>query len=250
MWPNWNGPMRSWILFLRNNVKETWTKFFVNSAGVILLVTALARFLIAAGDGQILSLPDPVIGIPLRYAMSIVGAVELAVALICIFGNSSWLKAAWVAWLATDWAVFQTGLIFMGCRVQGTCIGSLTDPLHLSRGVVGIAAATCPFYLILGSYGTLAWLRMTKTNSSAMGFSKMSCPACGTHIKFTLQDLGRTIPCPHCQVALTLRKPEENLKMSCYFCKEHIEFPAHAIGTKMACPHCNIDITLKEPVIV
>ena len=74
----------------------------------------------------------------------------------------------------------------------------------------------------------------------------MACPACGVHIRFDARNLGRQIPCPHCQKTLALRKPDL-LKMACFFCQGHIEFPTHAIGEKMACPHCNMDITLKEP---
>jgi predicted RNA-binding Zn-ribbon protein involved in translation (DUF1610 family) len=76
-------------------------------------------------------------------------------------------------------------------------------------------------------------------------FLKMSCPACGIHIRFDGRNLGQTIPCPYCQIAITLRKPGL-LKMTCFFCKEHIEFPAYAIGEKIPCPHCKMDITLKE----
>jgi DNA-directed RNA polymerase subunit RPC12/RpoP len=66
------------------------------------------------------------------------------------------------------------------------------------------------------------------------------------HIRFDERNLSQKIPCPHCQTAITLRKPDL-LKMACFFCEENVEFPAQAIGEKMPCPHCNMDITLKEP---
>ena len=75
--------------------------------------------------------------------------------------------------------------------------------------------------------------------------NSMSCPGCGTHIKFASQNLGQKTHCPQCQTAITLRKPDL-MKMACFFCKEHIEFPSHAIGDKMPCPHCKMDITLME----
>ena len=76
---------------------------------------------------------------------------------------------------------------------------------------------------------------------------KMSCPACGVHIRFDERNIGqKKTRCPQCQTGITLRKPDL-LKMACYFCKGHIEFPPHAIGEEMPCPHCQMDITLKEP---
>jgi DNA-directed RNA polymerase subunit RPC12/RpoP len=75
---------------------------------------------------------------------------------------------------------------------------------------------------------------------------KMTCPGCGIHIRFALQNLGQRIPCPHCQKIITLREPDL-LKMVCLYCKQDVEFPPHAIGQKIRCPHCKNGMTLKEP---
>jgi uncharacterized paraquat-inducible protein A len=93
---------------------------------------------------------------------------------------------------------------------------------------------------------SLAWLQLNQSNLEAAAPLRMSCPACGGHIKFSKRNLGQQTPCPHCQKAVTLRR-DENLKMSCFFCNGHIEFPAHAIEQKLKCPHCHMDIGLKEP---
>jgi hypothetical protein len=224
-----------------------WIRYFILSAGFILLVAALNRFVIAAGSAQVLALPEPMLGIPLRYAVLLVGGLELVVALICLFGKQTGLKIGWLAWLGTDYLVFQAALFWTHCHPQATCIGSLTDPLNLSRGVIGmITGFLLPLYLILGSYAAVICLWLNGRKARVAKFLKMSCPSCGIHIRFANQNIGQNIPCPHCQTAITLRKPE-NLKMSCFFCKEHIEFPAHALGEKLQCPHCHMDITLKEP---
>ncbi|MDE8344393.1 MAG: hypothetical protein POG24_11320 [Acidocella sp.] len=80
------------------------------------------------------------------------------------------------------------------------------------------------------------------------GTVKISCPGCGTHLQFELQNLGQTIVCPRCRAPVLLRRPGQ-LKMACYFCQGRIEFPSHALGQKMPCPHCQMDITLKEKAI-
>lgn len=221
-------------------------KLFIYSAGAILLAAALERFLVAAGQLPVLALPEPVLSIPLRYAVLLVGGFELVVALICLFGRQTGLQLGWLSWMATNYAVYRIGLLTMGIHQQGTCIGSLTDPLRLARGTIGFTIGLVPVYLLLGSYAALFWFWRQNRKARAAKFLKMSCPACGVHLRFDERNLGQKIPCPHCQKAITLRKPDL-LKMACFFCKEHIEFPSHAIGEKMPCPHCNMDITLKEP---
>lgn len=232
-------------------MRAKWIKIFIASAGVILLAAALTRFVIAAGAAQALFLPDPVLGIPLRYAVLTVGVFELAVALICLFGKRVGLQIGWLAWLSTNYVVFWIGLLTMHCQLQGTCLGSLTDPLHLSRGTSGFILAILPVYLVLGSYAALAWVwldyRTERTRKLALESMKASCPACGGHVKFAIQNLGQQIPCPHCKAAMVLQSPGDTLKMTCVLCGGHVEFPAYAAGQKIPCPHCAKSITLLKP---
>ena len=225
-----------------------WTKFFICSSGMILLAAAVIRFFIAADHAPALALPEPMLGFPLRNTVWLVGGFELVVALICLFGKRAGIQMCWLAWLATNFLVYQIGLFWMHCHPQASCIGSLTDPLHLSRGTSGLIVGILPFYLLLGSYSGVAWLWLQESRArETIATLKMSCPACGVHIKFARANLGRQILCPQCQAGIALRQPDL-LKMSCFFCQEHIEFPTHAIGEKIACPHCRMDITLKEQI--
>src|SRR4051812_45153918 len=177
-----------------------WISSFIKSAGFVLLVAASSRFSIASGSASFLTLPDPALGVPLRYSVLIVGAIELTVALICFFGKGIHLKAGWLAWCATNYIVFQAGLFWMHCHSQATCIGSLTDPLHVSRGWIGIITAFLPLYLAIGSYIAVVqlWLMSKAARScEVIELIKMSCPTCDGHIKFAVQNLGEKISCPH-----------------------------------------------------
>jgi hypothetical protein len=227
-----------------------WIRYFILSAGAILLAAASCRFLIAAGNAQIMALPDPMLGIPLRYAVVAVGAFELVVALVCLFGRRVGLQIGWLAWLAINSLVFWIGLLTMGIHPQATCIGSLTDPLRISRGMVGVLIAFIPLYLLAGSFTASGWLwlenRTAQARKRAVEFLKMPCPSCGGHIKFSIQNLGRKISCPHCRKEMALHEPK-NLKMTCVLCGGHVEFPAHALGQKILCPHCAKTITLLQP---
>lgn len=235
-----------------------WMRYFILSAGVILLAAALSRFLIAAGNAQVMALPDPMLGIPLRYAVLLVGGFELVVALICLFGKRIGLQIGWLAWLGTNFLVFWFGLVWQHCSPQAACIGALTDPLHIYHGTTGYVFEFMPFGLLLGSCVAAATLWFSadartarlagaRQHDATAGLMKMFCPACGGHVKFAAQNIGQQIPCPHCRVAITLRKPDENLKMTCVLCGGHVEFPAHAVGQKIPCPHCAKTITLLKP---
>jgi DNA-directed RNA polymerase subunit RPC12/RpoP len=246
---------------LRNETMK-WIRYFILTTGVILLAAALSRFLIAAGHAQILALPEPMLGIPLRSAVLAVGAFELVVALICLFGRRVGLQLGWLAWLGTNYVIFWIGLLAMHIHPHATCIGGLTDPLWVCRGTTGYILECLPFGLALGSYAAAVsfWFsgdarkmrldgvrRLAGQRDAAAGLMKMFCPACGGHVKFATQNIGQQIPCPHCQAAIILRQPDENLKMTCVLCGGHVEFPAHAIGQKIPCPHCAKSITLLRP---
>lgn len=222
-------------------------RFFIYSAGGILLTDALIRFVMATGSGQFLALPDPVFGVPLRYTVLIVGAFEVAVAAVCLFGKRTGLQIGGLAWLTTNYLLLRVALLWMNWHPQATCIGSLSDPLQLSRGMIGLVLPYLPVYLLIGTGGSGLWLWLKRRATLPDGVSKMSCPACGVHIRFNDQNLGQTISCPQCHGPIKLRKSDESLKMSCFFCQGHIAFPSHALGQKMPCPHCNKDITLIEP---
>jgi hypothetical protein len=235
-----------------------WIRGFIVSAGGILLAAALIRFLIAVGNAQCLSLPEPLLGIPLRYAVLLVGTIELTVALICLFGRQVVPQIGWLAWLATNFIVYRFALLCMQYHPQGTCIGSLTDPLYITRGATGYLMEFIPFCLVFGNLAAILWLWFSNENrtarratalqhvdrqDAAAGLLKMPCPSCGGKIKFPTQNLGQKIPCPHCRASITLQAPG-NLKMSCVLCGGHIEFPAYALGQKIPCPHCRATITL------
>jgi DNA-directed RNA polymerase subunit RPC12/RpoP len=246
-------------------MKTNWIKPFIYSAGGILLAAALIRFLIAAGHHPALALPEPLLGIPLRYALLAVGTLELIVAGICLFGKNARLQAAWLAWLGTNFVVFQIGLVWMHVHPQTTCLGSLTDPLDLARGFTGEIMTFLPFYVLLGSFAALMapWLAKQKVGQASSlskaasaacpspatpayaRFLKISCTACGGHIEFPTNLFGGQIPCPHCQSVITLQKAA-SIKMACPACGGHLEFPDHAQGQQIPCPHCQTQITLKK----
>lgn len=222
-------------------------RLFSYSAGTLLLLAALGMFIsVWAGAGMIHP-PDPLFGMSLPMFFWIVAGIELSVALICLFGTRAALQVTLVLWLAINFAVCQAGLWWTGARggFKGY-LGDASSAFGISTSAADLTLKILVVYLFTGSVLSLLWPWIKKESGESPGSDlKISCPACGGHIRFAAQNLGQQIPCPHCEASVTLRRTD-NLKMSCFFCQGHIEFPAHATGTKMACPHCKMDITLKE----
>lgn len=132
--------------------------FFVYSAGVLLALTAIAKFVSSAGDARVLQNPDPILAIPFRHVFWIVGAIELIIALVCFLGKRLGLQAGLVAWLTTSFLVYHVGLVLVGYQKPCPCLGNLTDALPISQQTADTAMKIILAYLLIGSYAALFWL--------------------------------------------------------------------------------------------
>jgi xanthosine utilization system XapX-like protein len=240
------------------NNRMKWTRHFIHSTGAILLAAAITRFAILIGHDQVLALPDPLLGIPLLYAVLVVGVVELAIALVCLLSKRTGFQLALPAWWAMVGTAFAIGLFASHCHPQITCLGGLTDPFQLHHGLVGQAMNVMPVYFVLGSFIFAADFHRRRGGSTAphpqpptrqpgmiAPFIKIACPQCGGHSEFSEKLIVERIPCPHCKTGITLEKAK-CVKMSCPGCGGHIEFSCEAFGQKVGCPRCGREITLKH----
>jgi predicted RNA-binding Zn-ribbon protein involved in translation (DUF1610 family) len=217
---------------------------FTLSAGALLLALASALFLINwTGPADLVQPRDPLFFMPLDELFWIIGGIAMVLALLCFFSERPTLPIMLLAWFAFNFWIYRLGLLAEGCRSLTGFLGGFPRALGISSQAATVMGDLFFASLLIGSC-TALWL--SRRLPQPVEYQKMSCPACGIHIRFDDRNLGQKIPCPQCQKTMTLRKPE-NLKMSCFFCQEHIEFPAHALGQKIKCPHCNNDVTLKEP---
>jgi len=131
---------------------------FIYSSGILLVITALAKLISSFGSGTILQMRDPLTGFQFQDLFRIVGGIEVAVALVCIFGKRTWLQAGLVAWLATSFLAYRIGLVAVGYHRPCSCMGNLTDALHIPPQTADTAMKIILAYLLLGSYATLFWL--------------------------------------------------------------------------------------------
>jgi hypothetical protein len=133
-------------------------RLFLLSAGVLLSITAIAKLISASGGARILQTPDPILSVPFRYVFWVVGGIELVVALVCFLGTQVGLRAGLVAWLATGFVAYRIGLLWVGYSKPCSCLGTLTDALHMSPQTADTAMKIVLAYLLIGSYATLFWL--------------------------------------------------------------------------------------------
>jgi DNA-directed RNA polymerase subunit RPC12/RpoP len=198
-------------------------------------------FLGNLGSAGLVQPQDPLFMISVRTLFWIVGAIALGMALVCLFGKGVWLKLILILWLATNFCVYQIGFLQRGnYRGPGAYLASPASTFGISSNTAWLIVITVSIYLLSGSLMALLWL----WREDSKGYLKTACAHCGGHITFLPNALGQQISCPHCRAAITLSKPDENLKMICVLCGGHVEFPTHALGQKIPCPHCRSTITL------
>jgi len=133
------------------------SRFFVLSAGAILVLTGLAKLWSAFGHARILDVPTPILGISFSHSMLAVGVLELLIASSCLLGTGRKVSLALIAWLATNFLVYRLGLLWVGYHKPCSCLGNLTDALHISPQAADTAMKIVLAYLLLGSYGCLLW---------------------------------------------------------------------------------------------
>jgi hypothetical protein len=147
---------------------------FILTFAAVLLVTGLAKVGSAFGNSKFLAVIDPIFGIKFGQLMLAVGVVEIVIAAICFFSKRQTLKLGLVAWLSTNFVVYRLGLWWMDWKKPCSCLGNLTDALHISPQTADNIMKVLLAYLLIGSYGLLIWQwkkrrTQTSTETTAMG---------------------------------------------------------------------------------
>ena len=100
-----------------------------------MIISAIAKFVSAAGNARVLGYLDPILALPFRDMFKVAGAAEMAVAAVCFFGKRIALQASLVAWLATTFLIYRIGLTWIGYHKPCPCLGNLTDAIDVSPQV-------------------------------------------------------------------------------------------------------------------
>ena len=132
--------------------------FYRATAGVILTVTGIAKIWSANGKAGLLDVNDPVLGIKFGQLMLVVGLVELTIALICFFWQRRAFAHILLAWFSTNVLLYRFSLWSIGWKKSCSCLGNLTDALHIRPETADTVMIIILAYLLIGSYATLFWL--------------------------------------------------------------------------------------------
>ena len=136
---------------------SAYCNWFSSIAGAILLTTGVAKLWSAVGDSKFLAVVDPIIGLTFGHLMLAVGLVEFVVALVCLFSKRQTLALGLVAWISTNFVVYRLGLWWIGWKKPCSCLGNLTDALHISPQLADNIMKIVLAYLLIGSYGLLLY---------------------------------------------------------------------------------------------
>jgi len=133
------------------------TRSFCLSAGALLALTGLAKVVSALGDSKFLTVVDPILGVQFGSLTLLVGLAEIAIAAYCFFGRRQTVSLALVAWMSTNFLAYRLGLWWIGWKKPCSCLGNLTDALHISPQLADSIMKVVLAYLLIGSYGLLLW---------------------------------------------------------------------------------------------
>jgi hypothetical protein len=149
-------------------------QFFLFSVATLLLITATGKFLSSFGTAIVLKNLDPLFYISFRSLFRIVASLEVAVAVFLFLGKNANLKCAAIAFLSTDFLLYRLGLFLVGYHKPCSCMGSLTEMLHIDLGTADTIMKVILAYLLIGSYGILFWQwrqKRAQTPAAVIGMS-------------------------------------------------------------------------------
>ena len=141
----------------RQRILGSLARKFVLSAGVILAFTGIAKAWSGLGNSKFLAVIDPIFGIKFGQLMLVVGAAEIVIALVCFLSKRQTLALGLVGWISTSFVVYRLGLWWMDWHRPCSCLGNLTDALHISPQTADNIMKVLLAYLLIGSYGLLIW---------------------------------------------------------------------------------------------
>lgn len=134
-----------------------WQRWFLKSAGIVLVLTGCAKLVTAHGRSPALAALDPVFGLQYRYLFLAVGTMEVCAALSCLLTRRFVIGGTVVAWLGTSFLLYRCGLWFVGSHGPCGCLGKLSEILRITPQAAEMVTKFVLAYLLIGGYGILLW---------------------------------------------------------------------------------------------
>ena len=100
-------------------------RFFIISAGWLLLITSIAKLISAFGHAEALLTKDPLLNLAFKDLFLLAGSVELITALFCLMGNRILAQSSVVLWLATNIGLYRFGLWLVHYHKPCSCLAAI-----------------------------------------------------------------------------------------------------------------------------
>ncbi|MBI1178883.1 hypothetical protein GC207_15735 [bacterium] len=137
---------------MKDVVRESFSiRVFFRFAIVLLAFTFAAKIVSIFGQARILQTADPVTGISFRALMLIAAGMEAVVVVILLKSKLVLFKLALICALANCFILYRLFFWAIGSPHFCPCLGTLTDALGMSPGVVDWFLKGVVAYLWLGS---------------------------------------------------------------------------------------------------
>ncbi len=143
---------------------------FIWFAALVLMATAIAKFISVGGATRILDQPDPLLKIKYRQLFFGVAVMETVVATVLFASRANFFRLALIAWVATNFMLYRLGLWWLNPPKPCGCLGTVTDALGIAPKTADQIMLGVLLVLLLGSYGLLLkeWLQK-KSESTSTG---------------------------------------------------------------------------------
>jgi hypothetical protein len=142
-------------------------RYFLYSASLTLMATALAKLISSFGSDRILDTLDPVFQVKNRHMFRLVALFEIVVALYCVSDRRLPKRLGWLAWLSGCFVAYRGGLLLFGDEKPCPCLGHLTSLIHISDEVGARVMTWILVYFIFGICVSTCYLRFTNGTACA-----------------------------------------------------------------------------------
>ena len=126
-------------------------KCYFASVVVILVLTAAAKIVSAAGSAGVLKAQDRLIPISNRTLLLTVAPIEILVAVTLLLAEAEIIKSASVVWLSVCFGTYRFGLMCLGHIWVCPCLGFITQKLPFRPESIDAALKLTLGYMFAGS---------------------------------------------------------------------------------------------------
>ncbi len=124
---------------------------YLISVAWLLSATAGAKLYSTLGTAKVLDVPEALLPMSIRHALVIIGAIELAIALVVFFGRNETIKLVCVAWLGGNFLLYRVAAVLLTVGKPCPCLGSITEKIPLKPATIDHILTGIVMYLIFGS---------------------------------------------------------------------------------------------------